>query len=97
MLDLLPGIGATVVGVDRRVPLDEASERLGGAVPLQGNLDPALLSAPWPTLAAHVDDVIERGSAAPAHVVTVGGDLPPGADPGVLARIVRRVRGEDDV
>ena len=96
MLDLLPGIGATVVGVDWRVPLDEASERLGGTVPLQGNLDPALLTAPWTTLAAHVDDVLQRGSSAPSHVVASGGDLPPAADPGVLARIVRRVRGEDD-
>jgi uroporphyrinogen decarboxylase len=97
VLDLLPGIGATVAGVDRRVPLDDASERLGGAVPLQGNLDPALLSAPWSTLAAHVDEVIERGSAAPAHVVTIGGDLPQGVEHGVLSRIVRRVRGEDDL
>jgi uroporphyrinogen decarboxylase len=96
VLDLLPGIGATVAGVDWRVPLDDASERLGGAIALQGNLDPALLSAPWPTLAAHVDEVIERGSSAPAHVVTVGGDLPAGLDPGVLYRIERRVRGEDD-
>jgi uroporphyrinogen decarboxylase len=96
VLDLLPGIGATVVGVDWRVPLDEASERLGGTVPLQGNLDPALLTAPWTTLAAHVDDVLQRGSSAPSHVVALGGDLPPGADAGVLARIVRRVRGEDD-
>lgn len=96
VLDLLPGIGATVVGVDWRVPLDEASERLGGTVPLQGNLDPALLTAPWATLAAHVDDVLQRGSSAPSHVVAWGGDLPSAADPGVLARIVRRVHGEVD-
>lgn len=96
VLDLLAGIGATVVGVDWRVPLDEANERTGGTAPLQGNLDPALMSAPWRTVAAHVDDVLQRGESAPAHVVTLGGDLPPGADRAVLARIQRRVRGEDD-
>jgi uroporphyrinogen decarboxylase len=95
VLDLLPGIGATVAAVDRRLPLDEANERLGGSVPVQGNLDPALLSAPWPTLSAHVDDVVERGRAAPAHIVDLGGDVPPGTDPEVLTRIVNRVRGDD--
>jgi uroporphyrinogen decarboxylase len=96
VLDLLAGIGATVIGVDWRVPLDEANERIGGTAPLQGNLDPALLFAPWRTLAAHVDDVLLRGASAPAHVVTVGGDLPSDVDAAVLARIERRVRGEDD-
>jgi uroporphyrinogen decarboxylase len=97
VLDLLPGIGATVVGVDRRLQLDDASGRLGGTVPLQGNLDPALLVAPWQTLAAHVDDVVERGRSAPAHIVDLGGDLPPDADRGVLARIVDRVRGDSSL
>jgi uroporphyrinogen decarboxylase len=93
VLDLLPGIGAQVVGVDWRLPLDDANERLGGAVPLQGNLDPALLAAPWSTLAAHVTDVIERGAAAPAHVLNLGHGVPPGTDPGVLTRIVEVAHG----
>jgi uroporphyrinogen decarboxylase len=95
VLDLLPGIGATVVGVDRRLPLDDANERVGRQLPLQGNIDPALLSAPWKTLAAHVDDVLERGRSAPAHVVDLGGDLPDGIDHDVLRRIVDRIRGDD--
>jgi uroporphyrinogen decarboxylase len=95
VLDLLPGIGAEVVGVDWRLPLDTASERLGGTVPLQGNLDPALLSAPWPTLAAHLADVVERGKAAPAHVVNLGHGVPPDTDPDVLTRIVAHVHGDD--
>ncbi|RQP10667.1 MAG: uroporphyrinogen decarboxylase [Microbacteriaceae bacterium] len=90
-LDLFPAIGADVVGVDWRIPLDEASARLGGGVPLQGNLDPALLAAPWPVLQAHVEDVLDRGLAAPAHIVNLGADVPPGADPDVLTRIVELV------
>lgn len=85
-------VGADVVGVDWRIPLDEASRRLGGTVPLQGNLDPALLAAPWPVLSAHVADVLRRGLAAPAHVVNLGHGVPPDADPGVLTRIVEEVR-----
>jgi uroporphyrinogen decarboxylase len=94
VLDLLPGVGANVIGVDWRLPLDEANDRLGGAVPLQGNLDPALLAAPSPTLISHVDDVIARGAAAPAHVLNLGHGVPPDTDPDVLTRIVAHVHGE---
>ncbi|WP_159607205.1 DNA polymerase III subunit gamma and tau, partial [Agromyces humi] len=43
LLGAMHGIGVDTVGVDYRVPLDVASERVGADVPLQGNLDPALL------------------------------------------------------
>ena len=88
VLRAMHGIGADVVGVDWRIPLDEASRRLGGEVPLQGNLDPALLAAPWPLLEQHVADVLERGRAAPAHVLNLGHGVPPDTDPDVLTRIV---------
>jgi uroporphyrinogen decarboxylase len=83
--------GADVVGVDYRLPLDEANRRLGGTTPLQGNLDPALLAAPWPVLEAHVRDVIARGAAAPGHVVNLGHGVPPETDPNVLTRVARLV------
>jgi len=91
VLDLLPGLGVDAVGVDWRIPLDEASARLGGGVPLQGNIDPALLAAPWPVLQAHVEDVLDRGLAAPAHIVNLGHGVPPETDPEVLTRIVELV------
>ena len=52
------GIGVDTVGVDYRMPLDVAAQRVGADVPLQGNLDPALLAAPWPVLEAAVRDVL---------------------------------------
>lgn len=85
------GIQDHAVGVDHRTPLDEASALLGGAVPLQGNLDPAYLGAPWPVLEAHVRDVVERGRSAPAHVVNLGHGVPPDTDPEVLTRVVEAV------
>ncbi|MFZ2965048.1 MAG: uroporphyrinogen decarboxylase [Rhodoglobus sp.] len=88
VLRAMHGIGADVVGVDWRIPLDEASRRLGGEVPLQGNLDPALLAAPWSVLEQHVADVVERGRAAPSHVLNLGHGVPPDTDPDVLTRIV---------
>ena len=93
LLVAMRDVGADVIGVDYRVPLDEANRRLGGTVPLQGNIDPALLAAPWPVLEAHVRDVIARGAAAPGHVVNLGHGVPPETDPEVLTRIVSLVHG----
>ncbi len=88
LLPLLRQTGADVIGVDDRITLAEASRRLGGDVPLQGNINPALLAAPWPVLAEHVLEVIESGKAAPSHVLNLGHGVPPDTDPDVLTRIV---------
>ena len=46
LLTIMGDAGADVVGVDWRVPLDEATRRIGPGRAVQGNLDPALLFAP---------------------------------------------------
>lgn len=94
VLQAMHGIGADVMGVDWRIPLDEADRRLGGGVPLQGNIDPALLGAPWHVLEAHVRDVMNRGRVAPAHVVNLGHGVGPDTDPDVLTKIVELVHEE---
>jgi uroporphyrinogen decarboxylase len=88
LLTAMRDVGADVIGVDHRIPLDEANRRLGGTTVLQGNIDPALLGAPWPVLEAHVRAVIASGSRAPAHVLNLGHGVPPTTDPDVLTRIV---------
>lgn len=91
LLGAMKRVGVDVVGVDYRVPLDVAAGRVGTGVPLQGNLDPALLAAPWPVLERAVRDVIERGRVAPAHVFNLGHGVPPETDPSVLTRVVELV------
>lgn len=91
LLTVMHEVGADTVGIDYRTPLDVASERLGGAVPLQGNIDPAMLFAPWSTLEEHVLDVLRRGESAPAHVLNLGHGVPPDADAEVLTRLVELV------
>ena len=91
LLAAMRDVGADVVGVDYRIPLDEANRRLGGDVPLQGNIDPALLFAPWPVLESHVREVVARGRTAPAHVVNLGHGVAPETDPDVLTRVVELV------
>jgi uroporphyrinogen decarboxylase len=93
LLAAMRDVGADVIGVDHRTPLDEANHVLGGRTPLQGNLDPALLAAPWPVLEEAVLDVVRRGKAAPAHVVNLGHGVPPDTDPDVLTRVVTLVHG----
>ncbi|MBB6403836.1 uroporphyrinogen decarboxylase [Arthrobacter sp. AZCC_0090] len=91
LLVAMRDVGVDVVGVDYRLPLDEANRRLGGTVPLQGNIDPALLSAPWEVLEAHVREVIAAGSGAPGHVLNLGHGVPPETDPAVLTRVVELI------
>lgn len=93
LLPAMHGIGVDAIGVDYRIPLDEANRRLGGGVPLQGNLDPALLGAPLPVLDAHLEDVLRRGESAPAHILNLGHGVPPETDPDRLTHIVSRVSG----
>jgi uroporphyrinogen decarboxylase len=83
--------GATVVGVDFRVPLEVASARLGGRYAVQGNLDPAILFAPGDVVRRRVIETLESGRRAPGHVFNLGHGVPPGTDPDVLARIVDTV------
>jgi uroporphyrinogen decarboxylase len=94
LLGLMGEAGAEVVGVDWRVPLAEASRRIGPAYAVQGNLDPALLSAPWSVLSDRVREVIRSGAHAPGHIFNLGHGVPPDTDPGVLARIVDLVHSE---
>jgi uroporphyrinogen decarboxylase len=89
-LPLLAAAGADVVGVDWRLPLDEAAARVPG-VPLQGNMDPALLFAPWPVLSGEIDRILAEGKAAPSHIFNLGHGVLPDTDPGVLARVADAV------
>ena len=60
-------------------------------VPLQGNIDPALLNAPWEVLEAHVREVVAAGASAPSHVVNLGHGVPPETDPAILTRLVELI------
>jgi uroporphyrinogen decarboxylase len=90
LLTAMGEAGADVVGVDWRTPLDEAAGRVGGRA-VQGNLDPALLSAPWEVIEHEVRRILAEGEAAPGHVFNLGHGVPPDADPAVLTRIVELV------
>ena len=84
--------GGDVVGLDWALPLDEAWERLGFERPVQGNLDPASLLAPWRELAFRIDDVLARAGGRPGHVFNVGHGLTPQTPVENVKRLVEHVR-----
>jgi uroporphyrinogen decarboxylase len=94
LLRLMGEAGADVVGVDWRVPLDDASARIGDRYAVQGNLDPTLVFAPWPVVEAKTREVLRRGRAAPGHVFNLGHGVLPATDPDVLRRVVDLVHAE---
>jgi len=83
--------GADVVGVDWRVPLDDAVRRIGPGKAVQGNLDPTLVFAPADVVRDKVRDVLEAGKAAEGHVFNLGHGVLPETDPDVLKLVVDTV------
>ena len=84
--------GGDVIGLDWQLPLDEAWAVLGHERPVQGNLDPASLLAPWEVLRSRVDDVLERAAGRPGHVFNVGHGLVPQTPVDNVRRLVEHVR-----
>ena len=93
LLELLAKAGADVVGVDWRVHLDDARERLGPHVAVQGNLDPAAVLAPWPVVAERATDVLDRNAGQPGHIFNLGHGVLPETDPEALEQVVELVHG----
>ncbi|MEO5609593.1 MAG: uroporphyrinogen decarboxylase [Ornithinibacter sp.] len=88
LLPLMGEAGAEVVGVDYRLSLTDALARLGGRYAVQGNLDPALLFAPWAPLERRVREIVEEGRQAPGHIFNLGHGVLPDTDADVLTRVV---------
>ena len=94
LLGLMATAGTSVVGIDWRVPLDEARLRVGSGTAVQGNLDPALCLGTWEMAAAETREVLARAGTAPGHIFNLGHGVLPETDPGILERVVELVHAE---
>jgi uroporphyrinogen decarboxylase len=83
--------GGDVIGVDWRVPLDVAWERIGDDNGIQGNLDGAALLGPWERAAAGAEAVLDRAGGRPGHIFNLGHGVHPDSDPADLRRLVELV------
>jgi uroporphyrinogen decarboxylase len=86
--------GSTVVGVDWRVPLDQARRRVGPGLAVQGNLDPAMCLGAWEVAAAETRAVLAAAGTEPGHVFNLGHGVLPETDPGILEQVVDLVHAE---
>ncbi|HEY5109031.1 MAG TPA: uroporphyrinogen decarboxylase [Acidimicrobiales bacterium] len=94
LLGLMATAGTSVVGVDWRVPLDQARLRVGPGQAVQGNLDPAMCLGSWEVAAAETREVLERAGTAPGHIFNLGHGVLPETDPGILEQVVELVHRE---
>jgi len=91
LLALMREAGADVVGVDWRVPLHEAWERVGFDLSIQGNLDPAVCLAQWEAVEAKALAVLRRAANRPGHIFNLGHGVLPETPVENLQRLVELV------
>ncbi len=77
LLEAMAEAGGDVIGVDWRIPLDDAWARIGDRA-IQGNLDPAVLLAPKAVLERQVRDVLRRAGGRAGHIFNLGHGIMPG-------------------
>ncbi len=90
LLGDLAAAGGDVIGLDWRLPLDEGWGLVGDRA-VQGNLDPAALTAPWDVVEREALDVLSRADGRPGHIFNLGHGVLPETDPTTLTRLVELV------
>lgn len=77
LLEWMRDAGGDVIGVDWRIGLGTAWQRLGTQVAIQGNLDPAALLGPREALEQRVRQVLEEAAGRPGHIFNLGHGILP--------------------
>jgi uroporphyrinogen decarboxylase len=83
--------GGDVVGVDWRLPLGAYWNRIGHDRPIQGNLDPAALLAPWRELRQRIDSIMDQAGGRPGHIFNLGHGVLPETSPDAVKLLVDHV------
>ena len=82
-----------MIGIDWRIPLDEAWRRIGDTHAVQGNLDPAALLAPAAERDRHVRDILAQAGGRPGHIFNLGHGVLPETDVHAVRAVVELVHG----
>jgi uroporphyrinogen decarboxylase len=88
LLPLMRDAGGDAIGVDWRVPLDAAWERIGFDRAIQGNLDPAVCTASWSAVERKALEVLELAAMRDGHVFNLGHGVLPQTPVENLQRLV---------
>ena len=77
LLEAMTEAGGDVIGIDWRIPLDEAWKRIGYEKAIQGNLDPTLLLGPIDRMLDAVDEILKRAAGHVGHIFNLGHGILP--------------------
>jgi uroporphyrinogen decarboxylase len=77
LLEAMREAGGDVIGLDWRVELDGAWERLGRDTALMGNLDPVVLLADRETVRERAKRILEQAAGRPGHIFNLGHGILP--------------------
>ena len=91
LLQLMREAGGDVIGVDWRMPLDDAWAKVGHDVAVQGNLDPVVLFAPQHEIERRVEDILRRAANRPGHIFNLGHGILPQTPVENVAAVVEMV------
>lgn len=91
-LDEVAACGGSVIGVDWRIPLDMAWEKVGFDRAVQGNLDPTVLLTDWATVREKVDDVLARVNGRSGHIFNLGHGIFPTVPTDTVKRLIAYVQ-----
>jgi uroporphyrinogen decarboxylase len=77
LLEGMAEAGGDVIGIDWRIPLDEAWKRIGAGRGIQGNLDPAVLFADFEVIRRDSQAILDRAAGRPGHIFNLGHGILP--------------------
>ncbi|MBI2095790.1 MAG: uroporphyrinogen decarboxylase [Candidatus Omnitrophica bacterium] len=91
-LELFSRAGGDVIGVDHRVRLDEARERIGTKQAIQGNLDPQLLSTgSLAEIKRGVQSILKQAAGRSGHIFNLGHGVLPETPPKNVVALIQMV------
>lgn len=95
LLTLMKQAGSDVMGLDWRIPLDEGWKLLGNDIAVQGNLDPAVLLAPWDEIKKRVQEILRRANGRAGHIFNLGHGILPQTSVDTVKAVVDLVHEYD--
>jgi len=88
LVELMAAAGGDVIGIDHRMSLADAWQRVGDGRGLQGNLDAARLLAGWEATEEGAREVLREAGGRPGHIFNLGHGVLPQTDTDLLRRLV---------
>jgi len=88
IIELMQEAGGDIIGIDWRIDLGKAWQRLGYDIGIQGNLDPTALLGPRERIESKVEEILHAAEGRPGHIFNLGhGVLPKTPEANVITMV----------